>query len=292
MSRDGTLPRLDAAIFADTQWEPAAVYRHLAWLVGEIGDAIPIYRVTIGDIRADILRSVQEPGSRNDSPLTLARLTTSALLTTDEVVLPRRRASKRFVSMPLHVRNPEGDHGMLRRQCTAEYKIYPITAALRHLTGRAPRVRKGPAVEQWMGISMDEWQRQSSSHTSWITLRYPLVQMRMSRADCLAWLRTHDYPEPPKSSCLGCPFHGNAQWRQLLESSPGEWANVVAFDAAIRALTRQGVNCPAYLHHDLQPLDQVDLRTYLERVADSGQMSLPGFAETGEAPCDSGYCWS
>jgi hypothetical protein len=30
MSLDGTLPKVDCAIFADTGWEPARVYEHLA----------------------------------------------------------------------------------------------------------------------------------------------------------------------------------------------------------------------------------------------------------------------
>ena len=45
MSRDGMFDlSVDAAVFADTQWEPKAVYRHLAWLVGELGEALPVYR--------------------------------------------------------------------------------------------------------------------------------------------------------------------------------------------------------------------------------------------------------
>lgn len=34
MSATGELPKLDAAVFADTQWEPKAVYEHLEWLIG------------------------------------------------------------------------------------------------------------------------------------------------------------------------------------------------------------------------------------------------------------------
>ena len=37
MSYHGELPLLDAAIFADTQWEPKAVYEHLEWLKQEVG---------------------------------------------------------------------------------------------------------------------------------------------------------------------------------------------------------------------------------------------------------------
>lgn len=31
---------------------------------------------------------------------------------------------------------------------------------------------------------------------------------------------------------LGCPFHGNAQWRHIRDTSPSEWADVVECDAA------------------------------------------------------------
>jgi len=34
MAIEGELERPDCAIFADTQWEPQAVYTHLAWLEG------------------------------------------------------------------------------------------------------------------------------------------------------------------------------------------------------------------------------------------------------------------
>ena len=42
-------PMPDAAIFADTQWEPAAVYEHLGWLESQL--PFPVYRVTAGNIR-------------------------------------------------------------------------------------------------------------------------------------------------------------------------------------------------------------------------------------------------
>ncbi len=32
MSIEGVLPKLDCAVFADTRWEPPAVYKQLDWL--------------------------------------------------------------------------------------------------------------------------------------------------------------------------------------------------------------------------------------------------------------------
>ena len=35
-------PQPMAAVFADTGWEPASVYRHLRWLIAAIGSTLPI----------------------------------------------------------------------------------------------------------------------------------------------------------------------------------------------------------------------------------------------------------
>ena len=42
----------------------------------------------------------------------------------------------------------------------------------------------------------------------------------MKRRDCLDCLKRHDYSEPPKSSCIGCPFLSDALWRQLWRDDP------------------------------------------------------------------------
>jgi len=51
----------------------------------------------------------------------------------------------RFVSLPLHVRNPDGSRGMARRQCTSEYKIKPLKAAARRMLGYPTREEYPPA---------------------------------------------------------------------------------------------------------------------------------------------------
>jgi hypothetical protein len=52
MSLAGELPRLDGAVFADTGWEPQAVYAHLDRLQTAAQAAgVPIHRVTAGNLR-------------------------------------------------------------------------------------------------------------------------------------------------------------------------------------------------------------------------------------------------
>ena len=55
MSAKGQItPMPDCAIFADTQWEPEAVYEHLDWLESQL--PFPVYRVTAGSIREKVLK--------------------------------------------------------------------------------------------------------------------------------------------------------------------------------------------------------------------------------------------
>lgn len=245
--------RPDVAIFADTGWEPQAVYHHLEWLEKEAGGAIPILRVSAGNIRHDVLQS--------------------------------KDGKTRFATMPLYVRSPAGSapEGVLRRQCTREYKIEPITRKIRELLGLRPRQRVKGRVEQWFGISLDEITRVKDNRYHWIDNRYPLIEKRMTRWDCILWLRQHGYPTPPKSSCIGCPYHGNEFWRQLRDHSPEEWQDAVEFDRQIRTGLK-GVLQDAYVHRSLVPLDQVDLST----PEDRGQMTL-AFDDDFDAECE-GMC--
>lgn len=55
-------PMPDCAIFADTGWEPKAVYEHLAWLRSLCVIPFPIHVVSAGDLRADVLRRSNTTG--------------------------------------------------------------------------------------------------------------------------------------------------------------------------------------------------------------------------------------
>lgn len=232
MAATGELPGLDGAIFADTGWEPARVYRHLDRLEAELAAAgIPLHRVSAGNLRDDSLN-------------------------------PQHR----YASVPYFVRNPDGSPGMGRRQCTSEYKLSPINRKVRELLGANPpdyrRVPKGQTCEQWIGFSTDEIQRVSDKdRVSYITKRYPLLDLGMNRADCERWLRRHGWTSVTKSACVGCPFHGNRQWREMRDHHPDEWADACQFDAAIR---NGGANdlpdgAEAFLHRSRVPLAEAPI---------------------------------
>lgn len=91
---------------------------------------------------------------------------------------------------------------------------------------------------------------------SWIKHRWPLVEKRMTRTDCLAWMVEHCYQTPPRSSCIGCPFHRDEEWARMKRERPEDFTDAVAFDATIRSVG--ALKTVAYLHRSRQPLGEVD----------------------------------
>jgi hypothetical protein len=256
MAADGTLPGLDGAIFADTGWEPARVYAQVDRLAVALSAAsIPLYRVSKGNLRSDAL----DPAHR-------------------------------YASVPYFVRNPDGTEGMGRRQCTSEYKLAPINRKVRELLGAAApdyrRVPRGNVAEQWIGFSTDEIGRVADhDRVSYIRKRYPLLELEMSRKDCERWLAARGWGQTAKSACIGCPYHGNAQWRDLRDQHPDEWADAVAFDEAIRKGGARGLplNGTAYLHRSRVPLAvaPIDRVTRTEWRGRQGDL-LDALAELGD----------
>jgi hypothetical protein len=161
----------------------------------------------------------------------------------------------------------------MRRQCTSEYKLKPLRRRVRELL-------KESGIKQcamWIGISIDEAHRMRDSAVCYIRNCYPLIQEGMSRASCIAWCERNGYPRPPRSSCIGCPYHSDAEWRAI-KSRPDDWMDAVEFDRAIRHLPR--IKGDVFLHRSCQPLADVDLST----AEDHGQQAL-AFGQDCEGMC-------
>jgi hypothetical protein len=219
-------PTPDCAIFADTKAEPAEVYRHLDWLESEL--PFPIFRVSAGDLRAQVKSAM--------------------------------RGEMRMDGRPPFF---TATGGMLRRQCTHDFKIRPITAKIRELLGlkKGARGPRTPVAQQWIGISSDELLRIKPSRFSYIEHRWPLVEKGMSRAACVEWCVENGYPTPPKSACTFCPFRDDAAWLAMKTHDPESFADAVAIDEAIRPGV-PGLNRPLgerwFVHRKRRPLSTVE----------------------------------
>jgi hypothetical protein len=132
-----------------------------------------------------------------------------------------------------------------------------------------------------MGITFDEIERAKDSDVQWITHRFPLLEKRMTRQDCIIWLQALDLPVPPKSSCVFCPYHRRATWQEMKRANGTDWQTAVEVDEAIRN-KRPGY--VAYVHPDRLPLIELKI------AEDFGATQL-SFVDIKDAECDSGYCF-
>lgn len=235
-------PMPDAAIFADTQAEPNSVYIWLDWLEKML--PFPTYRVTIGSL-------------------------------TNRALTMKRTADDRLYSktdIPFFTKNADGSQGKIRfRSCTRDFKLAPLRKKQREIAavprGYGKRIcdlKNGapPLVISWQGISFDEIYRMKPSREAWCEHRFPLIDLRMSRGDCLKWMEAHSYPKPPRSACIYCPFHNDQEWIRLRDEEPQEFMRAVAFESALQQIKSASSNFRStpFLHRSLVPLKDVQFK--------------------------------
>lgn len=223
---------LDFAIFADTGDEPQEVYQHIEWLQS-VG-TVPIMIRTKGRLSEDLKRGLNSTDGR-------------------------------FASIPAFTKGPKV--GKLRRQCSKEYKLEVIERAIRRdIIGLNPgdRIPKDVHVTQYFGISLDEagraWRiEKRSKKKKWTTVKFPLLKLNMTRADCLNWLKDKVPHQVPRSACVHCPFHNDAEWLRI-KNNPEDWKLAVEVDEALRKdgiVLNRKMNQKLYLHRSCEPLTQI-----------------------------------
>lgn len=255
------LPRPNAFIFADPGWEREGTYENLERLMPLAHEAgIPFHVVSAGNIRE---QGLDPEIGRTELPFYCdpSRFETvdgkRELLKKDvrKTFHKHKRARKNqehmfdevslddMLEIALKDFDRKVEDGlikdgymempitMLGRQCTEKYKIAPANKYCRENYGAHFKTPVGT----WLGISTDEWTRMASSREKAFLLFYPLIDYGMSRDDCEAYLRDHDYPVPVKSACIGCPYHSDEGWRDLTDA---EIADAAAFEKGVNEMIK------------------------------------------------------
>lgn len=257
----GEIPvKLDAAIFADTQEEPQAVYDHLEWLKSLNGP--PILIGTAGKLGDDLVNGTNSTG-------------------------------RRFASIPAFtVSRKDGRLGKIKRQCSKEYKTEVIGQVLRRqVLGLAPgRSPKGVRVDQYIGISLDEAGRairleRKAPLPKYLRRRFWLIENNWTRANCLTYLADKVPHQTPRSACSFCPYHQDFEWDLLKRTDAVAWARAVEIDAALRGNARaaKDMHGEIYLHRSAKPLPlvQLDAKPPTARMVQTGL----NFSEECEGVC-------
>jgi len=106
--------------------------------------------------------------------------------------------------------------------------------------------------ENWLGISVNEFKRVKESNHKWFIKRYPLIEMGLTREDCLFLIGKSGWPKPPRTSCYICPQQDDATWLSIKLKYPDDWIRAIEVEQQIHIKDPE-----IFLHRSLKPLDQV-----------------------------------
>lgn len=293
MALEGILPRLDYAIFADTGWEPRSVYEHLDRVTARAHEdeaaGFPVIRVRKGDLRADVLNLDK-----------MSAIPAYTMRADGHKGMQSRKCTQKYKLTPIRtmVRSllgaetfshecPYCEGGGVRvapwRAKRGDHTPGPCSVC--DGTGTISRTGQpsgGKWAEQWVGFSTDEIGRVSSIDTRYSRARYPLLELGMSREQCIAWLRSRGWTSVAKSACIGCPYHGNRTWRQMRDNDPASWRDAVQFDQEYRS--GAGLESQRFLHITCKPLDQAPI----DRIRPSEHQQLDILDAVYEARLEEG----
>jgi hypothetical protein len=102
------------------------------------------------------------------------------------------------------------------RSCTVNFKILPQRRFIRSIVGN----KNGKLLaECWLGITTDEATRKSSSDLKWIGNKFPLLDLNISRKDCIEINKKYGF-EVKKSGCFLCPYGGKKWFISLYRNHP------------------------------------------------------------------------
>jgi hypothetical protein len=137
--------------------------------------------------------------------------------------------------------------GKLSTYCSGEWKKRVIQRKLRSLGISSAR--------SWIGFSVDERKRMMKPEAGPWQVRYPLIELGLTRANCVQVIEDAGLPLPTKSRCYMCPHQTDQEWREV-QQSPELWRRALAIDSEIRDNDDRG---GVYLHSSRQPLAEVTL---------------------------------
>jgi hypothetical protein len=259
------LPKLDAAIFADTGDEPGAearelglpdtpgsVYAHVDWLKSLGGPRI--YGGQVGILSTDLR---------------------------DGRMAHRNSPNNRCAAIPAFTTDGVSK-GRTKRQCSKEYKIEVIGKVLRReILGLAPgRSPKGVTVHQYTGISFDEAGRAGRLRLQpcpkYIIRHFPLVEKFITRAHCSGWLAGQVPHEVPRSACVECPFHSDDEWLRI-KNVPLDWQRAVRVDESLRttgSVANRDMTQTMYLHRSMKPLVQIQFKPSTDERAKQSNINF------------------
>ena len=89
----------------------------------------------------------------------------------------------------------------------------------------------------------------------------------MKREDCLNWMEKNNYPRPPRSACVFCPYQSDREWLRLKNEEPDDFAKAILFERKINVAKSQiGFYGDVRLHKSMKWIDEVEFDKHKNQI--------------------------
>ena len=132
-------------------------------------------------------------------------------------------------NLPAFRQNEDGSVSHLSTHCNGVWKNY--------VTRKFVRENGIDCYQHWLGISTDESRRaQKRSGVKSVQLRFPLIELGISREECVRIIRDAGWPVPIRTSCIMCPQRTMFEWLRLKVECPEDFERACEIEDAMRAV--------------------------------------------------------
>lgn len=173
------------------------------------------------------------------------------------------------------------------RWCTNRFKIQPIQRFVRELGA----TKENP-IHQDIGFSYDEFARSEGRkrEVKYLISEYPLVDNKITRDMCKAYLIQRLGFLPPKSGCVYCPFASKDQFREVAHNDDkSKVPKIVELEKNNRRYPNITLKMK-YIHVAGRKKGKL-VGIPIEKILVSDTDTLDGYMMNEESTCVSGNCF-
>lgn len=172
------------------------------------------------------------------------------------------------------------------RSCTQDFKIRVVDKWVRENNYSHAVIGLGISIDEFSRMRGENWHNKYGKKNLgyWKKRQHPLIDLRLSRMDCISIIQSVGLPIPPKSACWFCPFTSRSEWIDRKRNEPMLFEQAIQLEQHINIKRVSIGRDEVYLH------PQTRGKMNLLNEAVPNQLGL--FDSLDESPCDSGYCFT
>jgi hypothetical protein len=181
------------------------------------------------------------------------------------------------------------------RQCTVDYKIKQILKEIRTREGLKKFDKRKHKINMFIGFTVDELSRVKDSPSSFIINKYPLVDMNLTKLDCIEYVKNNLGFTPRSSACNMCFALTFDRVFEIYKDDPRSWKKLLDLDDAMEHYDHSRIKAEVFMFKWQAKLNKrlkhIDMDLIKEEKDKYKQLSIFDIYEDEEQMSCSGGCF-